>query len=84
MKKLAVVLTLALSACNPPSPQQTDYVEGKPTLVVEHDGVRVWKVKDDSYGGASYVYFTTLGEAAYSVSCGKNCTRQVHTGPLSQ
>lgn len=31
----------------------------KPIFVAEKNGITVWKVRDRTFGGRSYVYFTT-------------------------
>lgn len=41
--------------------REQDYLQGKPELVIEHEGVKVWKVRDQTPHGASTVYFTTNG-----------------------
>ncbi len=45
-------------------------VADRPVLVTEHDGVRLWKVRDLTHGGSAWIYFaspatrpTVVGEA---------------------
>lgn len=35
-----------------------------PMLISDHDGVRVWKVQDQTAGGPGWIYFTNLGGVA--------------------
>jgi hypothetical protein len=52
--------------------------ENKPFMIAEVDGVRLYKVRDDTSGGAQYVYFTTRGSTTWIRGCGKSCTQWEH------
>lgn len=86
MKKwigLAIVLA-ALVGC------QADYKNSKvreeleqtqkeevPILICEKDGVRLWKVRDNTPGGPGYVYFTApSGDVSWTIPGGKNQSEQ--------
>ncbi|WP_376960073.1 hypothetical protein ABNQ39_20395 [Azospirillum sp. A26] len=82
---IAVAMTLALVACEQrtvaeqAAKEKKDEAyqsEQKPRMISEHDGVRVWKVKDTTPGGSSYVYFTTRGDTFEQHGCGKGCIQR--------
>lgn len=84
MKHLTPLLTaLLLAACSkePVAVQRTNNPQINVSLMVEHDGVRVWRFED----GTRTVYFTTPnGDVTehHTESCGKACSRQVQTPTL--
>lgn len=46
----------------------------KPVMIAEADGVKLWKVKDATGGGALWVYFTSGGDAYWEQRQGKTTT----------
>ena len=70
MKRTSLVaaILLALSGCArelTPKDEQ-DQAKEKVVVVARQDDIVVYKVRDVTPGGASYVYFTSKGEVAVS------------------
>ena len=71
----AAALCVFLVGCDKDKTPQENFEVNKPVLLVEIDGVRLYKMRDDTRGGATYVYFTTRGDTTWIRGCGKGCTQ---------
>lgn len=75
---LAVLVLVVACSKDPIAVERTNNPNVNVSLMIEHDGVRVWRFED----GTRVVYFTTpTGDVTehHTESCGKNCSRRVET-----
>lgn len=89
MKKLFLVTAIvALAACDfTPQPDPLAHLpaqaradirqaDNKPIKISEVEGVKLWKVKDSTPGGSSWVYFTSRGDTFEQHKRGKATVHQ--------
>lgn len=86
MKKLILLscLALAFAGCGPTKSKEQveiDQAKNEPILICERDGVKVYKIKDDTPGGTHYVYFTVpAGDTFWKSKEGKSETQRQTVG----
>ena len=71
VKKLLILLTFGLVGCDETELRQRQ-LSNQPFKIAETNGVILWKVQDETLGGASYAYFTTPNGDAYWSTGGKH------------
>ena len=78
MKQILIVAAacIAVAGCQKDGTRAQQQLN-QPFVIAEVDGVKLYKVKDDTPGGAGWVYFTTRGDVSWQRSCGKNCTERM-------
>jgi len=60
MRLLICISVLLICGCRTDSEQdRREQLLVKPIKIAETDGVTVWKVRDVTFGGSVYVYYTT-------------------------